>query len=66
MAKQIKCPKFKGHNIDLLQNKRKSFSVRKAIGGAILTGRIGTMAGFIGKREKNEWFCRNCGTVLKK
>lgn len=40
---------------------KKAFSVGKAIGGALLTGGIGTLAGFAGKKGKYEVFCMNCG-----
>lgn len=39
-------------NVEFMQNNRKSFSVGKAAGGAILTGGVGTLAGFAGKKEK--------------
>ena len=42
-------------------NPRKGFSVGKAIGGALLIGRIGALAGFAGKKGKYEVFCMNCG-----
>lgn len=64
MAKEIKCPKCGGHNIQVLGNKRKGFSVGKSIGGAILTsgiGGIGLLAGFEGKQGKYEVFCTDCG-----
>lgn len=36
--KQIKCPKCGSIQCEFLQNKRKGFSVGKAIGGGLLTG----------------------------
>ena len=45
---------------------RKGFSVGKAAAGAILTGGIGTLAGFAGKKGKNNWHCNNCGRTFKK
>ena len=57
----IKCPKCKSTNIQVMGNHRKGFSVGKAIGGALLIGRIGTLAGFAGKKGKYEVFCMNCG-----
>lgn len=42
-----------------MQNNRKSFSVNKAVGGAALTGGIGTLAGFAGKKGKDQWFCQD-------
>ena len=55
------CPKCKSINIEVLGNQRKGFSVGKAIGGAFLTGGIGTLAGFAGGKGKYEMFCKNCG-----
>ena len=60
MAK-LKCPKCKSNNINVLGNERKGFSVAKAAGGALLTGGIGLLAGFAGKKGKYEVFCVNCG-----
>jgi hypothetical protein len=42
-------------------NNRKSFSIGKALGGAALTGGIGSIAGFAGKKGKYELFCMVCG-----
>lgn len=61
MAKDMKCPKCKSTNIQVLGNDRKAFSVGKAVGGALLTGGIGAIAGFAGKKGKYEVFCTNCG-----
>lgn len=61
MAKKVKCPKCKSLNVQLLGQDRKGFSVGKAIGGAILTGGIGTLAGFVGKKGKYDMFCGDCG-----
>lgn len=63
-GKKVFCKQCKSPNIEFLQNKRKSFSVGKAVGGAMLTGGIGAMAGFIGKKGKNEYFCRDCNSVF--
>lgn len=56
MAKKVKCPKCKSLNVQLLGQDRKGFSVGKAIGGAILTGGIGTLAGFVEKKENMTCF----------
>lgn len=48
-----------------MQNNRKSFSVGKAVGGAALTGGIGTLAGFAGKKGKDQRFCQDCNTVFE-
>lgn len=61
MAKAIRCPKCRSTNIQVLGNDRKGFSIGKAVGGAILTGGIGLLAGFAGKKGKYEVFCGDCG-----
>lgn len=63
-AKQntLECPNCGSNNITFAGNKRKSFSVSKAVGGAVLTGGIGTLAGFTGKKgKKNKFICMSCG-----
>lgn len=46
----IKCPKCASKNLQFMQNNKKAFSVGKAAGGAILTGGVGALAGFAGKK----------------
>ena len=55
-----KCPNCGSKNIQLLGQNKKAFSAGKAIGGAILTGGIGLLAGFAGKKGKFEWICMEC------
>ena len=43
---------------------RKSFSIGKAAAGTIMTGGVGALAGFAGKKGKKEWHCKNCGAVF--
>lgn len=62
----MKCPKCKSKNVNFMQNNRKAFSVGKAVTGGVLTGGIGVLAGFFGKKGKNEWHCNDCGKVFKK
>lgn len=63
----LKCPKCKSTNLQHAGNKRKSFSVGKAVGGAVLTGGVGTLAGFAGKKGKKENFvCMNCGKKFER
>lgn len=63
----IKCPKCKSTNVQHIGNKRKGFSVGKAIGGGLLTGGIGTLAGFAGKKgKKDNWVCMECGKKFTK
>ena len=61
MGKTMACPKCKSTNIEVLGERRKGFSVGKAIGGGLLTGGIGVLAGFAGKKGKFEVFCKDCG-----
>lgn len=61
MAKSMKCPKCKGTNIQVLGQQKKGFSVGKAVVGGALTGGIGLLAGFAGKKGKYEVFCGDCG-----
>lgn len=61
MAKKLKCPKCKSINIQTLGNDRKAFSAGKAVVDAVLTGGIGVLAGFTGKKGKYEVFCADCG-----
>lgn len=61
------CPKCGSTKITFAGNKRKSFSVGKAVGGAVLTGGIGTLAGFAGKKgKKNKFVCLSCGKGFEK
>lgn len=62
--KSIKCPNCKSKNVSFMQNNRKKFSVGKAIGGAALTGGVGTLAGFVGKKGKNQWHCQDCSSTF--
>ena len=61
----IRCPRCKSTNIPVLGQKRKGFSAGKALGGAFLTGGIGLLAGFAGKKGKYEVFCGDCGCRFK-
>jgi|GEM_PF-1023363 len=63
--KHMSCPSCGSTNIQIMGNDRKGFSASKAIGGAILTGGIGTLAGFSGKKGKYDCFCSNCGYRFK-
>lgn len=62
----IICPHCKSTDVQFMQNNRKSFSVGKAAAGAALTGGIGTLAGFAGKKGKNQFFCNNCNQVFER
>jgi hypothetical protein len=59
------CNKCGSPNVQFMQNNKKGFSVGKAVGGAVLTGGIGSLAGFAGKKgKKNTWHCLNCGNTF--
>lgn len=49
-----------------MQQDKKAFSMGKAAAGAVLTGGVGLLAGFAGKKGKNNWFCTECGRTFKK
>jgi len=60
-GKPLKCPRC---GSEFVTANKKGFSAGKAIGGAILTGGIGLMAGFIGSGKiKNS--CMHCGHKWK-
>ena len=61
----IKCPHCNSKNVQFMQQKKKGFSVGKAVGGAVLTGGIGTLAGFAGKKGKKQWHCQECGNIFE-
>lgn len=62
---RIKCPSCSSINVQFLQQDKKSFSVGKAVGGALLTGGIGALAGFTGKKGNKQWHCLNCGNLFE-
>lgn len=65
--KNIKCIRCKSTNVEYMTNDRKGFSVGKAAAGGLLTGGVGTLAGFAGKKgKKNIWHCKDCGKQFKK
>jgi len=65
-GKRLVCPECGSVNVDILDNSRKGFSVKKAAAGGILTGGIGTLAGFVGgKNKKPTMRCKECGHVFK-
>ena len=61
----IKCPHCDSKNVQFMQQNKKGFSVGKAVGGAVLTGGIGTLAGFAGKKGKKQWHCQECGNIFE-
>lgn len=66
-ANALICPNCNSANVQNIGNNKKSFSVGKAVGGAVLTGGIGTLAGFAGKKGKTDkWHCQECGNIFDK
>lgn len=62
----MKCKYCKSENVEFVGKPRKGFSVGKAVVGGVLTGGIGTLAGFVGKKgKKTEWVCLDCGKTFK-
>ncbi len=63
----IRCPNCSETDLEFLGNKKKGFSVGKAVAGGVLTGGIGTLAGFAGKKGKEDkYHCKNCGLNFEK
>lgn len=61
----IFCPNCRGLDVQFMQNKRKKFSVGKAVVGGALAGGIGAAAGLAGKKgKKNQWRCNDCGETF--
>ena len=63
-ARAVKCPHCKSTDVEFMVQQRKSFSFGKAAAGTIMTGGVGALAGFAGKKGKKEWHCKNCGAVF--
>lgn len=59
------CPNCQSTDVSFVQNNKKAFSLGKAAAGATLTGGIGTLAGFAGKKGNNQWHCKNCGQLFE-
>lgn len=55
-----RCPQCGGNYLHEVDTQRKGFCVGKAIGGAVLLGPVGLLAGALGKK-KSLYICRNCG-----
>lgn len=65
-ASKFKCPKCGSQEIQSLGVHKKGFSVGKAVVGGALTGGIGTVAGFAGKKtKKTDFVCMHCGKQFK-
>ena len=61
------CPYCNSDNVQPLGQHHQAFSVGKAVGGAVLTGGVGAVAGFLCKNTKQTDFgCMNCGKQFKR
>ena len=59
---KFKCPNCGSNNIQALGIHKKGFSAGKAVGGAVLVGGVGALAGFAGKKtKKTDFVCNECG-----
>jgi Zn finger protein HypA/HybF involved in hydrogenase expression len=64
-AHRPRCPKCGSTDLSILGQHKKGFSVGKAVVGGVLTGGVGTLAGFAGKKTKKvDYVCNNCGTTF--
>lgn len=64
--RQVRCPRCRSTNIQVVGQHKKGFSVGKAAAGVALTGGIGSLAGFAGKKtRKVNMICLNCGKQFK-
>ena len=62
LKEKMKCPRCGSRNIQPAGVHKRGFSVGKAVGGAILAGGVGSLAGFVGKQTgKSDWVCLDCG-----
>ena len=61
----ITCPNCNSKDVSFLQQDKKAFSVGKAAAGAVLTGGVGALAGFAGKKGNKQWHCQNCGNMFE-
>lgn len=59
------CPTCKSEDLMLVGKDSKGFSITKAIGGTMLAGSVGSLAGFAGKDGKKTYLCNNCGHTFK-
>lgn len=61
------CPYCNSENVQPLGQHHNGFSMGKAVGGAVLGGGVGAVAGFLGKGTKQtDFVCMNCGKQFKK
>lgn len=63
----VRCPNCQSIDVNFIGNQRKGFSIGKAVGGTLLTGGIGSLAGFAGKKgKKDNWHCNDCGYTFER
>lgn len=62
----VKCPKCKSMNIEVIGKDKKGFSLGKAIVGGVLVPVVGAAAGFLGKNGKYDLICKDCGHRYQK
>ena len=60
----VKCPYCRSKEVQFMQQQRKGFSFSKAVGGTLLAGGVGSLAGFAGKKGRLQWHCKNCGRTF--
>lgn len=61
-GKSLKCPKCWSHNIEVMNDGKKSLSAGKALIGGSLFGPAGlVVGGMMGSKGKYELLCRRCG-----
>ncbi len=57
------CPKCKSKEIQPVGKDKAGFSTGKAVGGVLLTGGVGLLAGFAGKDKGVQFYCKECGHI---
>ena len=60
MINTIRCPECQSEDVRLISSSRKEFSAGKAIIGGAVAGAPGLLAGAIGKKGKEVYFCNHC------
>lgn len=67
LSEGLHCPYCGSENVQPLGQHHKNFSIGKAVGGAVLTGGVGAVAGFLGKNTKQtDFVCMDCGEQFKR
>ena len=65
MAKYVKrCPKCGSEEIEYMTQERKNFNGCVGCIGWLIAWPF-VLLGFVGKKGKHNWHCRNCGCVFK-